>query len=582
MNQIITIIFIVLIPGIALTQIQTFQYDANGNQISKTVEGSVFTANIQGPTSACKGDSILLEATGGVSFQWDNGNNANILKVPIDSSTHFRVTVTDENGCTAQFVYWVEALPLPVPFSVNGDTISSSESGPVPYSVGSPSSGSTYLWSVEGGYIVSGYGTSEVTISWFADSLGRIEVVEQNNAGCQGEPQLLEVKLFKKQSIPLNLGWNLISTYLDLADPSPEAAFADIMPSLLKVKNIDEVFDPTAPPVFNTLSAVLAGEGYWVNVTQPSLLPLYGRPVNPASTAILLQPGWNLIGYTWPEPQNIESAFAEIKPQLEKVKDIFGSYDPDVPPVFNTLQNIEPGHGYWVKVSEALVFSFPPPNGNFRASELEGDEGSITSIHYSSESFWKAIAYPNSTIAYGHVTYNNRAVGNGAIVGAFVDEECRALGKVLTQSDSSIVSLVINGIVSEEVEFRLFLNGEFHTSDFTTQTQPGVPFADLLPITFQGQATILQEQGEFNNSAVEVFPNPFSKELHIRFSLKQKAQVLIKILNNKGEVVATIEDRLLDRGLYPYQWAAEGDYGVYFLQVQVGNEKIIEKIIHLK
>ncbi len=55
-------------------------------------------------TDICVGESVTLTASGGVTFQWDaNGNNAitNAITVTPQSTTTYRVTITNQNGCVA-------------------------------------------------------------------------------------------------------------------------------------------------------------------------------------------------------------------------------------------------------------------------------------------------------------------------------------------------------------------------------------------------------------------------------------------------------------------------------------------------
>lgn len=55
-----------------------------------------------GNVSVCVGDSVLLTAGGGTSYQWSNSNTASTLWV--SQAGNYDVTVTDANGCTASSV----------------------------------------------------------------------------------------------------------------------------------------------------------------------------------------------------------------------------------------------------------------------------------------------------------------------------------------------------------------------------------------------------------------------------------------------------------------------------------------------
>lgn len=53
--------------------------------------------------------------------------------------------------------------------------------------------GSTYNWTITGGTLASGAGTSQVTVYWGSAGTGSVSVSETNAAGCEGVSQLFEV-----------------------------------------------------------------------------------------------------------------------------------------------------------------------------------------------------------------------------------------------------------------------------------------------------------------------------------------------------------------------------------------------------
>lgn len=78
--------------------------DGNGcKDFSDTVYITVLnpqaTINALGNTTFCEGDSVILEASGGTSFNWSNGSSNN--QVVIYNSDNLWVTVYDDFGCSA-------------------------------------------------------------------------------------------------------------------------------------------------------------------------------------------------------------------------------------------------------------------------------------------------------------------------------------------------------------------------------------------------------------------------------------------------------------------------------------------------
>jgi len=87
---------------------------------------------------------------------------------------------------------------------------------------------------------------------------------------------------------------------------------------------------------------------------------------------IPLYEGWNLISTNLtPHENNIESIFSSLEPNNLIYVTGFNSgvsfYDPNGLPFLNTLNGIEDGYGYWVKVNEddTLIINGNPISGNF-------------------------------------------------------------------------------------------------------------------------------------------------------------------------------------------------------------------------
>jgi len=99
----------VMAPDVVGTQIITYTVDimtAEGCMATETVDVTVHQlpeAEIIAPLEACEGDIITLNAVGGVSYQWGDGQTGAIISITVgaDPVEEHVVTVTDQFGCTA-------------------------------------------------------------------------------------------------------------------------------------------------------------------------------------------------------------------------------------------------------------------------------------------------------------------------------------------------------------------------------------------------------------------------------------------------------------------------------------------------
>ncbi len=100
-------------------------------------------------------------------------------------------------------------------------------------------------------------------------------------------------------------------------------------------------------------------------------------------------------------------------------------------------------------------------------------------------------------------------------------------------------------------------------------------------------ATSLQENlaGIFSGSA---YPNPFSSDITIEFTLDVYDNVIIGIYNNNGQLVKELENNELFPGSYKYNWEATNNNGLkvnngfYFCKISNGNQTITKKLILLQ
>ncbi len=137
------------------------------------------------------------------------------------------------------------------------------------------------------------------------------------------------------KSVSMNFAsnWNLVSLPVGMNDTRKSVLFPGATSSAFS-------FDENAS--YQMHDTITAGKGYWLKFGSPSFLSLTGENIH--TDSISVKAGWNLIGsISSPIPvQSIESI-----PGGLITSDFFGYTNGYV-----TSSTIEPGKGYWVKVSE--------------------------------------------------------------------------------------------------------------------------------------------------------------------------------------------------------------------------------------
>ena len=171
----------------------------------------------------------------------------------------------------------------------------------------------------------------------------------------------IELSYPSSQSIELNNGWNLISSYLSL-NQSVEEIFTPIEENIVIVKNIYGIaYLPEWD--FNGIGAFNSLEGYFVKTTSNTILNINGSFLLPEENPITLNNGWSAISYLRTDMVAADLVFAEIvnDNNLVIVKNHLGqAYLPDWD--FNGIGNLIPGQGYQVKVNQSDELLYLPIN----------------------------------------------------------------------------------------------------------------------------------------------------------------------------------------------------------------------------
>ncbi len=136
-------------------------------------------AQINGPDAVCLGESVELEATGGISYLWQKieGAASTLSKITVTptQTTTYTVTVTDANGCSKDVSKKVTVNDLPKPAITGTAKVCRGESVTL-----TASGGNTYLWS-------TGETTKQITVT---PALTTTYTVEATNAnGCTSEAE---------------------------------------------------------------------------------------------------------------------------------------------------------------------------------------------------------------------------------------------------------------------------------------------------------------------------------------------------------------------------------------------------------
>jgi hypothetical protein len=168
-------------------------------------------------------------------------------------------------------------------------------------------------------------------------------------------------------TVSLSTGLNLISLPLEPINTLISTLTEKLSPCLLQVlaytkdaQGFDAwlYYDPSLPEQ-NTLSALDAGKGYWIDMACPGEMTVVG---NRTTDPIAIVPGLNLVGYNSLTPLPVSDALSSIANQYTFVWAYKGdewTYYYSADEAGSTLQVLTPGSGYWIEAIEETIWTLP-------------------------------------------------------------------------------------------------------------------------------------------------------------------------------------------------------------------------------
>jgi len=138
--------------------------------------------------SICEGDTLILDAGEGyLKYKWTNSDTSRMIKVT--NAGRYILTVSDVSGCSGTDTVNVIVAPFPSP-SITGDTLICGIDTISSYTA-KAFTGHTYKWTVISGTIITGDGTSAISIKWNNPGLADIHLVQTDTVtGCSSSISL--------------------------------------------------------------------------------------------------------------------------------------------------------------------------------------------------------------------------------------------------------------------------------------------------------------------------------------------------------------------------------------------------------
>ncbi len=164
--------------------------NVNPNPAANTISGSTIVCqntnsnyySVAGGT----GSTYQWTITGGT--QTSGGTSSGItVNWTAPSSGNIKVVETNSYGCVGNAINLPVTIKPVTTSSITGNSSVCINTNGVAYSV-TNTTGSSYAWTITGGTVTTGSGTSAITANWTTAGTGNVKVVETSAIGCVGAP----------------------------------------------------------------------------------------------------------------------------------------------------------------------------------------------------------------------------------------------------------------------------------------------------------------------------------------------------------------------------------------------------------
>jgi len=338
--------------------------------------------------------------------------------------------------------------------------------------------------------------------------------------------------------------WNLLSVPFASTNMSTDELFPGAVSPAYGFNNSYVILDP-----------LTNHSGFWIKFDQSGVIQICGDPID--NTIPVIQ-GWNLIGGTH-LPINVNAITSNPAGIIET--NFFGYNG-----TYTLADQLSPGQGYWIKVSE---------DGELLTGSNTVSKAAIE------EDFRNSINFTDASGRMGELKIISGKSVNTEMppappAGAF---DVRFNGDRFAVSDGEEANIELSGInypleISvNSGSINILLDGK------GTIVDPGTP---LVLTSKPGSVVYSGEVVVTDFSLSQNYPNPFNPATKIKFALPVESKVEVSIFNMLGEEVIQLVDQSystgnheielnaseLASGMYIYRLTATGTDGSSFISAK--------------
>ncbi|MFC2138716.1 T9SS type A sorting domain-containing protein [Bacteroidota bacterium] len=405
------------------------------------------------------------------------------------------------------------------------------------------------------------------------------------------------------QEIVLSAGWNIISFYVEPSDTTMMAVVQPLIDDSVLVKMQDEggnAIEKIGASWVNNIGVVMSTEGYKINVNKDTSLIVDGRQVILPQT-IDLEAGWNIMGFPSDQNQITEEVLFDLVDynRFSKLQDESGLAYEYIQPLgwVNNIPTLEPGEGYKIKVNWDSEIEINYSFLKSKAVSANIDDG----IYYFKPS-WIGNGLDHMNIYIASATINGKPIDFGDELAVFDGGTCVGICKIVDITKDYVALSATYDDNGTKIKDG-FENGN-HITFKIWDASENIEYSEVKSEFLKGYSNIYDAHGttiasiEAVSSTTQVdqnikfetklglnYPNPFTDNTTIEFTLAKQEVVIIDIYDAMGSKVKSLTNSVFNAGYHTISWDLTNDNmeklsaGIYFYEMKTGDELFIKRMI---
>jgi hypothetical protein len=399
----------------------------------------------------------------------------------------------------------------------------------------------------------------------------------------------------KTQSIYLNPGWNIISTYIDPVTRDFSSMMNGIIGNLAIANNNDgDVWWPSYD--IYGIDEWNISEGYQVYMDVEDSLIITGVPLVAAETPVYLTEGWNIAAYVLDTPMPVETAYQSIEQSIRLVTNSAGEfYWPEYG--VNTIGDLYPGQGYKIYTESNTTLIYPSK----QHTSLQSIAGKLSKGSFKIDTITpkryvlshQSTGISSILLIESEELYYGDEIGVWSADGVLVGSSVALSGKAVVTVWGKNEFLTDNGfgaVIDDPLRLTLWSTGDREEYILDVKSIRSIDNDDKVggaliyePNAIKIVSVEIVENVPLRYHLEQNYPNPFNPSTTIQYELPLDAQVTLEIYNILGQKVRTLVDDVQTAGYYEIIFNSDNlASGVYFYRLNAGNYTDIKKMILLR